>query len=118
MDRNSAFSWTVIILLVAAYFYPPLAALVGEGIRVLIGLGASFAAVYLGLRHPWQTAYIAVCIAIFICSILVAYYTNIRSGSTIAMLSWMASIFIFGWVLSPLLTWLDQKERDAKRSQQ
>ena len=118
MDRNSAFSWAIVILLVAAYFYPPLGALVGDGIRVLIGLGAAFAAVYLGLRHPWQTAYIAVCIAILIGSIFVAYHTNIRSGSTSAMLSWMASIFIFGWVLSPVLTWLDQKERDSKRSQQ
>lgn len=116
MDHPSALIWALIVVLVAAYFYPPLGALVSEGVRVLLGLGASVGVVYLAFRRPWEAARLGVTLAIFIGSILVAYFVNTSWGIGVAMISFWVVLYSSFHFLHTLLSWFDTKDRETKNN--
>lgn len=116
MDKYAAINGAFIILIIAAVFYPPLAALIGQGVQVFISLGVLFGVVYYALRKPWRAAYLGLAIGVLLLSILVAFEVNKTQGSTGALLSWMAFMFVTPYFLSPVTRWLDQKELEANRS--
>lgn len=117
MDKQTALNWSILVLLVAAFFYPPLASLLGDGLRVLFGVGAAFAAIYLALRYPWKTAYFGVCVGALVASIFVASEVARKAGGGVVALSWLASCLFLSWASSPLLSWLDKKEKEAESKQ-
>jgi len=116
MDHLSSLIWVlVVVVLVGASFYPPLGALVSEGVRVLIGLGASVGVVYFAFRHPWRAAQYVVALAILIGSVFVAYFVNISWGIHVAMIGFWVAFYVACRFLGPLLQWFDSKDRETKQ---
>ena len=116
MDKQVAGGVAVVLLIAAAMFYPPLASLLGEGARALLGVGASFAGIYLTLRYPWRVGSMAVAFGSFFLTIYIAAKVGVRYGPFAGTASWMGSLFLVSKLMNPVIDWMISKDRNSQKS--
>ena len=117
MDKHAAFSWALFLLLVGAFFYPPLASLLGDALRALVGLGAAGGLFYLALRHPWRAAEWATGAgALVFASVVTHKVAPLLASSQLTLLCWLVLLFVTVFLLRPFYDWLDKKGREFGKS--
>ena len=112
MDRDFGISGALLLLILAAVFYPPIATLLGDALRSLLQLGAVGGGLYLALRHPWDALYIAAAGAVLFAAIASGVSAAPTSGPFLGMVTFFAVFFFLTFVvLHPLQAWTEKQKK-------
>lgn len=112
MDRDFAINGAILLVILAAAFYPPIAALLGDALRNLLQLGAIGGGLYLALRHPWDAFYLAAAGAVLFAAIASGVSAAPTTGAFLGMVTfWAIFIFLVFVVLHPLQAWIEKQKK-------
>jgi hypothetical protein len=111
MNHYGAIYLAIFALIVGAMFYSPLAALLGEGVRALLGLGAAGGTLYLIFRFPWDALRLAVIFMVFGFTIWALVVAAQSGGFFAGALAYGVSTWASSKALDPFLKWIDRQKK-------